>query len=72
MKLPHLSRFWHGVSQAGLTALQVGNIATKFLPFPWNLAAGAGIALTQGLLALHHHQPSPSVFTILDLPAPKG
>ncbi len=71
MKLPHLSKFWHGVSQVGLTALSVATIAGKFAPPPFNIAIVGGATLAQALLALHHHQASPTVAQILDLPQGK-
>ena len=71
MKLPHMSKFWHGLSQVGLTALSVATVAGKFAPPPFNIAIVGGATITQVLLALHHHTPSPNVFTMLNLPQPK-
>jgi hypothetical protein len=60
MKLPRLSMMGHAVAQTGLTALQVGQAASGLVPFPWNIAVHAGIGITQGLIALHHHTSPPT------------
>lgn len=46
------------MAHVGLGALQVANVATPFVPFPFNLAVAGGAAVTTVIIAATHKPPT--------------
>lgn len=56
MKIPVLSKTAHILIHVGLIAIQVGNAAGGFLPFPANIAVAGGAAAAQAIIAISQHK----------------
>ena len=51
-----MKTFFHGLLHVGAVVLQAGIAAGHFAPPPWNIAAAAGIATVQGIIAISAHR----------------
>lgn len=48
-----MSHFWHGFLHVVLTAGQVINVASPFVPPPYNILVAGGLAAVQGAVAVY-------------------
>jgi hypothetical protein len=49
-----IKKFGHVMAHVGLGAVQVGLVAGKFVPFPFNIAVSGGAALASVIIAAKH------------------
>jgi hypothetical protein len=58
-----MGKFWHKfghvMAHVGLGVLQVANVATPFVPFPFNLAVAGGAATASVIIAATHKATVP-------------